>query len=191
MASHSYNTTTTTTSISTTSTVSEDVAASSLPEQDLLFQDKDTLNNLKDEDGNPIVPSYVKGSKIWFWDKNDEQWVLQHAVVLGDETIKQGAKGDIGKSAYQSYLDTTDDPFPLSEADWVESLKGKDGINGINGTNGENGQNGENGDAGQGIQGPKGDPGDSVCEEVDLPPTSGERGKLWIDGVNQIYVTLG
>jgi hypothetical protein len=170
---------------------SDDVQLTSLQEQELLFQDKETLNNLKDEDGNPIVPSYVKGSKIWFWDKNEEQWVLQHAVVLGDETIKQGPQGEIGKSAYQSYLDTTEDPFPLSEADWVESLKGTDGIDGLDGEDGTNGIDGENGDAGQGIQGPKGDTGDSICSAVDLPPTSGERGKLWIDGVNQIYVTLG
>ena len=170
---------------------SDDVQATSLTEQDLLFQDKDTLNNLKDEDGNPIVPSYVKGSKIWFWDKNDEQWVLQHAVVLGDETIKQGPQGEIGKSAYQSYLDTTEDRFPLSEADWVESLRGRDGIDGEDGINGENGLNGENGENASGIQGPKGETGDAVCKETELPPTSGERGKLWIDGVNQIIVTLG
>lgn len=167
------------------------VAVVGIPEQDLLFQDKDTLNNMTDENGNPVVPSYVKGSKIWFWDKEHEQWVLQHAVIVGDETIKQGEPGTPGKSAYQSYLDTTNDRPPLTEADWVESLKGSDGENGINGENGTDGSDGADGGNGQGSQGPKGDPGDAICQETDLAPNSGERGKLWIDGVNQIFVTLG
>lgn len=173
------------------STNDEQVGAFSIPEQDLLFQDKEVLNNMTDENGKPIVPSYVKGSKIWFWDKLDEQWVLQHAVILGDETIKQGAQGDTGKSAYQSYLDTTEDRFPLSEADWVESLKGIDGVDGKDGAAGENGQDGSGSDGLQGPQGPKGDTGDAICAETELAPTSGERGKLWIDNINQIIVTLG
>ena len=35
--------------------------------------------------------------------------------------------GYAGKSAYQSYLETTEDDPPLSEAAWVESLQGEDG----------------------------------------------------------------
>lgn len=50
-----------------------------------------------------------------------------------------GQNGVNGKSSYQSYLDTTSDNPKLSEADWVASLHGKDGINGTNGTNGTNG----------------------------------------------------
>lgn len=38
--------------------------------------------------------------------------------------VPTGPVGPRGKSAYQSYLDTTTDNPPLSEADWVESLKG-------------------------------------------------------------------
>lgn len=37
----------------------------------------------------------------------------------------------IGKSAYQSYLDTTSDNPVLSEADWLDSLKGPKGDTGI------------------------------------------------------------
>ena len=170
----------------------EDVLFSSMPDQDLLFADRDTLNNLVDAEGNPVIPSYVKGSKIWFWDKQSEQWVLQHAVVVGDETIKQGPIGPVGKSAYESYRDTTDDDPILSEANWVASLRGEDGLDGIDGQNGDDGLDGQNGqDGGGGGKGPKGDPGDAICENVEILPTSGERGKLFIDANNQIMVALG
>ena len=66
-----------------------------------------------------------------------------------------------------------------------------DTINYYYGTNGNDGVDGIDGGMGQGSQGPKGDPGDAICQETELPPNSGERGKLWIDGVNQIIVTLG
>jgi len=162
----------------------------SVIEQNLLFEDKEILNDYKDEDGNPAIPTYVSGSRIWFWDKSSEQWVLQHAVVVGNETIKQGPPGEIGKSAYQSYLDTTEDFPPLSEADWVQNINGTDGENGLDGTNGNNGINGDDGDSGEGPQGEKGDDGAAICEATE-GVQSGEKGKLWIDGLNQIIVTLG
>lgn len=52
--------------------------------------------------------------------------------VIGDLTLSfvgtpiQGDEGNPGKSAYQSYLDTTTDNPVLSEVDWVDSL-GKEG----------------------------------------------------------------
>lgn len=47
---------------------------------------------------------------------------------------KDGTNGADGKSAYQSYLDTTADSPKLSEVEWLTSLKG---INGTNGTDGK------------------------------------------------------
>lgn len=38
--------------------------------------------------------------------------------------VPTGPQGVQGKSAYQSYLDTTTDNPPMTEAEWVESLKG-------------------------------------------------------------------
>lgn len=38
--------------------------------------------------------------------------------------VPTGPVGPTGKSAYQSYLDTTTDNPPMTEAEWVESLKG-------------------------------------------------------------------
>lgn len=38
--------------------------------------------------------------------------------------VPTGPQGIQGKSAYQSYLDTTTDNPPMTEAEWVESLKG-------------------------------------------------------------------
>ena len=46
-----------------------------------------------------------------------------------------------GKSAYQSYRDTTDDDPPLSEASWVDSLKGEAGEPGEPGEAGPPGTN--------------------------------------------------
>lgn len=37
-------------------------------------------------------------------------------------------KGSAGKSAYQSYLDTTTDNPKKSESEWVASLKGASGV---------------------------------------------------------------
>jgi hypothetical protein len=48
-----------------------------------------------------------------------------------------GVEGPTGKSAYQSYLDTTSDAPKKTEVEWLASLKGKDGTNGTNGTNGK------------------------------------------------------
>ena len=50
--------------------------------------------------------------------------------------------GTDGKSAYQSYLDTTSDSPKKTEVEWVASLKGADGTNGTNGTNGTDGEDG-------------------------------------------------
>ena len=47
--------------------------------------------------------------------------------------VKNGTKGSTGKSAYQSYVDTTIDDPVKSEAEWVNSLHGGDGIDGSNG----------------------------------------------------------
>lgn len=61
----------------------------------------------------------------------------------------QGEKGDTGKSAYQSYLETTTDNPVLSEADWVNKstagAAGKDGENGKDGKDGKDGADGANG----------------------------------------------
>ena len=136
-----------------------------------------------------IGDTFISGSRIWIWD--GDKWDLQHMVVLGDETIKQGPPGEGGKSAYQSYLDTTDDFPKKSEKEWVESLKGEDGKDGEDGQDGQDGNDGSDGSDGTGGNGQQGPPGDAICENTPNAPTSGERGKLFIDDLNQIYVTLG
>lgn len=50
--------------------------------------------------------------------------------------------GGVGKSAYQSYLDTTADDPKKTEAEWVAALKGDKGDKGIDGIIGSNGQDG-------------------------------------------------
>ena len=56
--------------------------------------------------------------------KEDEE-IERHnnTLVLGLAPIAKGDRGDRGQSAYQSYLDTTDDDPKMSEAEWIASLK--------------------------------------------------------------------
>lgn len=58
------------------------------------------------------------------------------------QKVQVGAKGEDGKSAYQIALD---EGFEGTEAEWLASLKGKDGKDGINGTDGKPGKDGTNG----------------------------------------------
>lgn len=134
--------------------------------------------------------TFTSGSRVWVYNGADKKWDLQHIVVRGDETIKQGPPGSAGKSAYEIWLDLGNNG---TEQDFIDSLKGDQGEKGDDGDQGETGENGESiqGEAGQGQQGEKGDPGFAHCEISDGPPDGGERGKLWIDSMNQIYVTLG
>lgn len=94
------------------------------------------------------------------------------------EVNRAGIKGDTGKTAYQSYLDTTTDNPVLTEAEWSERAKGDDGKsayevaveNGYVGSEtdwllslkGADGQDGANGSDGQ--DGAKGDDGDSAYQ---------------------------
>lgn len=63
-------------------------------------------------------------------------------------------KGDTGKSAYQSALDTG---FVGTEAEWIEHLKGKDGKDGEKGDKGDKGEKGDTGENGE--KGDTGEPG--------------------------------
>lgn len=77
----------------------------------------------------------------------------------GNVTI---ADGEDGKSAYQSYVDTTTDSPVKTEAQWIASLKGEQGEKGDKGDTGATGATGATGPQGpQGIQGPKGNQGNS------------------------------
>ena len=147
---------------------------------------RELVNNLFD-DANP-GDYFQVGGRVWVFD--GEKWLLEHTVVRGDETIKQGPQGETGPSAYQSYLNTTEDFPPKSEAEWVESLKGADGLNGKDGDNGSDG-NDATGEGQQGPPGEDGKDGDAICDDVVAAPTDGPRGKLFIDNFNQITVTLG
>lgn len=64
---------------------------------------------------------------------------------LGDITGPQGEQGPAGadgKSAYQSYYDTTSDNPKMTEAQWVASLKGETGATGPQGEPGPQGNSG-------------------------------------------------
>ena len=49
-----------------------------------------------------------------------------HQLVLELAPIAKGERGDRGQSAYEVYLDNTDDDPKMSEAEWIRSLKSVD-----------------------------------------------------------------
>lgn len=85
------------------------------------------------------------------------------------EVNRAGIKGDTGKTAYQSYLDTTTDNPVLTEAEWSERAKGDDGKSAYE-VAVENGYVGSETDwlaslkGADGQDGAKGDDGDSAYQ---------------------------
>jgi hypothetical protein len=109
--------------------------------------------------------------RTWIWD--GDVWRLKTEVVVVYEGGPPGATG-IG-------------------------VPGLQGATGLSGATGQNGQQGATGAAGVGLRGTpgatgetgeKGDTGVAVCEAVGVVPPVGQRGRLYIDSSNQIYVTL-
>ena len=88
---------------------------------------------------------YYKGEKGDTPIKGVDYFTNEEIDAIKDEIaqkVQVGAKGEDGKSAYQIALD---EGFVGSEAEWLASLKGKDGKDGINGTDGKPGKDGTNG----------------------------------------------
>ena len=107
--------------------------------------------------------------KVWVWD--GEKWVLQfdHSNTQEAEKGPQGPTGPEGPTG-------------------PDGLRGPQGDTGPPGK-GSTGATGEQGETGpRGMTGP---PGIARCQEVDVAPNAGDRGVLYIDKYNQIYVTLG
>ena len=106
-----------------------------------------------------------------------------------------GVDGQDGESAYQIALDNG---FVGTETEWLESIKGEqgvvgqngsdgvdgnDGVDGIDGSQGPKGDTGDTGSQGiQGLQGEKGDTGDTGADG--LPGADGVDGTNGIDGVD-------
>jgi len=110
--------------------------------------------------------------RTWKWD--GEVWRLQTELVLflDDNTIigatgadGLGLLGDIGST-------------------------GSTGFQGSTGSEGATGPRGLSTRGPEGATGAKGDSGGAVCENVITVPSSGPRGKLFIDSTNQIFITV-
>lgn len=83
-----------------------------------------SLDSLKGEDGESLEFNWL-GTKLGIKRASDTEYTY---VELKGETGDKGEKGENGangKSAYQSALDTG---FDGSEIQWVESLKGEQGL---------------------------------------------------------------
>ena len=115
--------------------------------------------------GKYVVTSIVKGCGCRSSDN------INATINTGDtivdvqiyETILGGdVSGRDGKSAYEIAVENG---FVGTEAEWLASLKGKDGINGIDGRDGADGKDGENGI--NGINGKDGKDGINGRDGVD------------------------
>lgn len=110
------------------------------------------LNSLKGESGQDgvigqdgqdgITPHIDSSTKHWMIGETDTGVV---AEGQNGSDGQDGLNGVDGKSAYQSYVETTNDSPIKTEAQWIASLKGADGTNGTNGIDGQDGSNGTNG----------------------------------------------
>ena len=90
----------------------------------------DGLEGLQGLPGVPGDPGDPGLSPYEYWlDKNYPGSSYPDHYDDFEDTIR-GPKGSEGHSAYQSYLDTNPQP-PLSETDWVASLKGEPGEPGV------------------------------------------------------------
>lgn len=128
-------------------------------------------------DANEFYVDDVAG-KVWVWD--GEKWVLQFNPG-NTQKASQGTQGKIGPTGPSGpkweYDELTDQQ--------KKEVKGPTGATG-SGATGATGSKGPGGD--QGATGPR---GDAYCSDVKTVPGQDERGRLFIDKYNQIYVTLG
>ena len=66
------------------------------------------------------------------------------------EKGETGPQGEDGKSAYEIYLEyLPEGATPLTEEEWLASLKGENGASGADGKDGKDGQDGANGTDGE------------------------------------------
>jgi len=155
-------------SVNNTSTAGSSVRVNNEPFGSEISSELFPGNGTEDLQEPGYIVEEVPG-KVWVWD--GEKWVLQFD------------KSNLEKA----------DPGPQGEA----GATGPVGASGPTGPSGETGPPGR-GDTGpigatgdQGKQGATGPMGAAICENIDIAPNSGVRGKLYIDKYNQIYITLG
>ena len=116
-------------------------------------------------------PSHDETGRTWEWD--GDVWRLQTETIIYYEGGPPGATGEDGVGY----------PGPTGAT-------GFDGLPGATGLTGDDGKS-IRGETGQtGATGPRGRMGIAVCENVGSVPGFGERGRLYIDATNQIFVTV-
>ena len=108
--------------------------------------------------------------RTWYWD--GEKWQLKTQTVTYYTGGPPGATGATG----------------LKGATGASGLKGATGASGLTGSTGETGRMGLRGE--KGPIGRTGPAGVAVCTDVAVVPGAGQRGQLWIDSQNQVFVTV-
>lgn len=120
--------------------------------------------------GTTQYPDPNENGRVWEWD--GEKWLLVTETVVVYEGGPPGATGAGGQPG-------------------DSGATGEDGVAGATGIEGATGRIGLRGEKGlTGATGDQGPAGIAVCKVVETVPGAGKRGQLWIDGQNQIYVTV-
>ena len=120
--------------------------------------------------GTTQYPDPNENGRVWEWD--GEKWLLVTETVVVYEGGPPGATGVGGRPGDAG----------------ATGLDGSIGASGPTGATGSIGLRGKGGDPG--ATGDPGPAGIAVCKTVATVPGVGKRGQLWIDGQNQIYVTV-
>ena len=126
----------------------------------------------KPEEGKQIFDdNYDETGRSWTW--TDGAWKLDTITIVDYNSGPPGATGPQG--------------LPGITGATGEGATGLQGATGPS-SRGATGVRGKTGD--KGATGPRGRRGIAICESVGVVPTYGERGALYIDGLNQIFVTV-
>ena len=119
--------------------------------------------------GTTQYPDPAHEGRIWEWD--GEKWILMTETVIVYEGGPPGATG-VG----------------LQGATGPQGSTGPTGSTGATGGRGFPGIRGQRGE--RGATGLRGRAGIAVCEDTAVVPSVGQRGQLWINAANEIYVTV-
>jgi len=120
--------------------------------------------------GTTQYPDPAHEGRVWEWDGT--KWVLMTETIVIYEGGPPGATG-------------------LQGLQGATGASGPTGFTGATGTTGPRGGRGIRGERGQkGATGMRGSAGVAVCQDTAVVPSVGQRGQLWINAANEIYVTV-
>ena len=137
---------------------------------------------MSDQSTNPVQNKVIKE----YIDQKESVNISQeedNALELKDDGlyVQAGSLGNNGKSAYETWLELGNEG---TEEDFINSLRGKDGIDGIDGVDGEKGENGTDGEDGKSAYEIWLELGNTGSEENFINSLKGKDGADGVNGEN-------